>query len=171
MAEFEKIGGTLVVSLGTPTGCERADIVFSCLPGGDALDEGVNGLRLGPRTAPQEGQDHLRRALAHMPCPSKRGQGRTPLAKVLFLDGEGAAGTPGMVAQRKAPIYLAGDASACARRSYPSSKCSVSFVSISGRSGAASKTKFINNLLVTVYGAAIGEEVASRRAKWASTPR
>ena len=43
MAEFEKIGGTPAAS---PAAIgERADIVFSCLPGGDALDEVVNGPR------------------------------------------------------------------------------------------------------------------------------
>jgi 3-hydroxyisobutyrate dehydrogenase len=76
----------------------------------------------------------------------------------LFLDGE-VSGTPGMVAQRKAPIYLAGDAGAC-QKIEPIVKTFSELCLYFGPFGAASKTKFINNLLVTVNTAAIGEAVA-----------
>src|SRR6516225_10028059 len=109
LAEFEKIGGTAAASpaaLG-----ERADIVLSCLPGGGtALDEVIDGPHGLVQTA-REGQ--IIAELGSHALPVKERQVKRLAAKgAIFLDGE-VGGTPGMVAHRKAPIYLAGDADAC----------------------------------------------------------
>lgn len=154
MAEFEKIGGTPAAS---PAAIgERADIVFSCLPGGDALDEVVNGPR-GLVHSARAGQIIVELGSHALPVKARQVE---PLGAkgALFLDGE-VSGTPGMVAQRKAPIYLAGDAGAC-QKIEPIVKTFSELCLYFGPFGAASKTKFINNLLVTVNTAAIGEAVA-----------
>src|SRR5215204_29700 len=92
LAEFEKIGG---IAARSPADVgAQADIVFSCVPSSDALEEVVQ--------APN--------GLVHAARP---GQVVALAAKgASFLDGE-VSGTPGMVAQRKGVIYLAGDAEAC----------------------------------------------------------
>ena len=64
-----------------------------------------------------------------------------------------------MVAQRKAPIYLAGDSEAC-KKLEPVIKVFADIYLYCGPFGAASKIKFVNNLLVTVNTAAIGEAVS-----------
>ena len=64
-----------------------------------------------------------------------------------------------MVSQRKAPIYLAGDAEAC-KAIEPVVKNFAEICLYFGPFGAASKIKFVNNLLVTINTAAIGEAVS-----------
>ncbi len=153
-AEFEKIGGKPAAS---PADIgERADIVFSCLPGGDALDEVVSGPR-GLVHSARPGQ--IIAELGSHALPVKQRQIDCLARKgAAFLDGE-VSGTPGMVAQRKAPIYLAGDPAAC-QKLEPVVKTFSELCLYFGPFGAASKVKFINNLLVTVNTAAIGEAVA-----------
>ena len=108
LADFEKIGGTPARSPAHVG--EQADIVFSCLPGGDSLDDVVNGPN-GLIHSARSGQ--IIAELGSHPLPAKERQIDRLRAKgAAFLDGE-VSGTPGMVAQRKAPIYLAGDAEAC----------------------------------------------------------
>src|SRR5262249_33818865 len=110
LAEFEKVGG---VAARSPADiAAQADIIFSCLPSSEPLDEVVQGPN-GLTRATHAGQiivelgshpvDHKERYIA-------------PLADkgAVFLDGE-VSGTPGMVAARKAVIYLAGDKDACAK--------------------------------------------------------
>jgi 3-hydroxyisobutyrate dehydrogenase-like beta-hydroxyacid dehydrogenase len=153
-AEFEKIGGTPAASPAEVG--ERADVVFSCLPGGDALDDVVNGPRGLVHTA-RPGQ--IVAELGSHALPVKQRQVERLAQKgATFLDGE-VSGTPGMVAQRKAPIYLAGDPAACGKLE-PIVKSFSDLCLYFGPFGAASKIKFINNLLVTVNTAAIGEAVA-----------
>jgi len=153
-AEFEKIGGTPAASPADVG--ERADIVFSCLPGGDALDEVVSGPR-GLVHSARPGQ--IVAELGSHALPVKQRQvDRLAQKGAAFLDGE-VSGTPGMVAQRKAPIYLAGDPAAC-QKLEPIIKTFSELCLYFGPFGAASKVKFINNLLVTVNTAAIGEAVA-----------
>jgi 3-hydroxyisobutyrate dehydrogenase-like beta-hydroxyacid dehydrogenase len=154
LAEFEKLGGTAAASAAAIG--ERTDIIFSCLPGGDSLDDVVNGPR-GLVHSAKAGQIVVE--LGSHPLPVKERQIERLAAKgAIFLDGE-VSGTPGMVAQRKAPIYLAGDADAC-RKIEPIVKSFTELYLYFGPFGAASKIKFINNLLVTVNTAAIGEAVA-----------
>jgi 3-hydroxyisobutyrate dehydrogenase len=154
-AEFEKIGGTAAASPATVG--ERADVVFSCLPGGgDALDEVVNGPR-GLIHSARPGQIVLELGSHALPIKARQVE-RLAAKGAIFLDGE-VSGTPGMVAQRKAPIYLAGDPTAC-QKLEPIVKTFSDLCLYFGPFGAASKVKFINNLLVTVNTAAIGEAVA-----------
>jgi 3-hydroxyisobutyrate dehydrogenase-like beta-hydroxyacid dehydrogenase len=154
LAEFEKIGGTPARSpahIG-----EQADIVFSCLPGGDSLDDVVNGPQGLVRSA-RSGQ--IVAELGSHPLPAKEQQIERLRGKgAVFIDGE-VSGTPGMVAARKAPIYLAGDAEAC-KKLEPIIKAFADIYLYCGGFGAASKIKFVNNLLVTVNTAAIGEAVS-----------
>ncbi len=154
IAEFEQLGGMPAAS---PADIgERADIVFSCLPGGDALDEVVNGPR-GLVHGARPGQ--IIAELGSHALPVKQRQiDRLAHKGAEFLDGE-VSGTPGMVAARKAPIYLAGDRAAC-QKLEPIVKTFSDLCLYFGPFGAASKVKFINNLLVTVNTAAIGEAVA-----------
>jgi 3-hydroxyisobutyrate dehydrogenase-like beta-hydroxyacid dehydrogenase len=75
---------------------------------------------------------------------------------VTFLDGE-VSGTPGMVAQRKAAIYLAGDPAAV-KRLQPIIDDFADLCLYLGPFGAATKVKLINNLLVG----------PARRRRWRS---
>ena len=154
LADFEKIGGTAARSpahIG-----EAADIVFSCLPGGDSLDDVVSGPK-GLIHSARSGQ--IIAELGSHPLPAKERQiDRLRARGATFLDGE-VSGTPGMVAQRKAPIYLAGDENAC-KQVEPIIKTFAEIYLYCGPFGAASKLKFVNNLLVTVNTAAIGEAVS-----------
>src|SRR5713226_6202251 len=110
LAEFEKIGGVPARSpaeIGAQT-----DIVFSCLPSSEALAEVVQGSN-GLLKSARPGQIIVE--LGSHPVPDKQRHVATLLAKgAAFLDGE-VSGTPGMVAARKAVIYLAGDKDACAK--------------------------------------------------------
>ena len=103
--EFEKVGGVPAKSpaeIGA-----QADIVFSCLPSSDALDEVVQGPQ-GLAASARPGQIVIE--LGSHPVPDKERQIAPLAAKgAVFLDGE-VSGTPGMVSARKAVIYLAGDA-------------------------------------------------------------
>jgi 3-hydroxyisobutyrate dehydrogenase-like beta-hydroxyacid dehydrogenase len=155
LAEFKKTGGRAADSPAAIA--EQADIVFSCLPGGEgALDEVVNGPRGLVETA-RAGQIVVE--LGSHPLAVKERQIERLAAKgAIFLDGE-VSGTPGMVAQRKGPIYLAGDADACQKIELVV-KTFAELCLYLEPFGAASKIKFINNLLVTVNTAAIAEAVA-----------
>ena len=154
LAEFEKIGG---IAAKSPADVgSQADIVFSCLPGGSALDEvvtGPNGLLKNAR----KGQVVVE--LGSHPIAAKERQVALFAEKgVAFIDGE-VSGTPGMVMAKKAPIYLAGDTEAC-KKLEPTVKTFADVCLYLGAFGSASKIKFINNLLVTVNTAAIGEAIA-----------
>ena len=154
LGEFEKIGGTPARSPAQIG--EEADIVLSCLPGGNSLDEVVNGPNGLVHTV-KKGQ--IVAELGSHPLPAKERQVERLRAKgAVFLDGE-VSGTPGMVAARKAPIYLAGDAEAC-KTLEPIIKAFADIYLYLGAFGAASKIKFVNNLLVTINTAAIGEAVS-----------
>ena len=94
-----------------------------------------------------------------MSLPAKERQvARLADKGAIFLDGE-VSGTPGMVIAKKAPIYLAGDAEAC-KAIEPVVKNFAEICMYFGPFGAASKIKFVNNLLVTINTAAIGEAVS-----------
>jgi 3-hydroxyisobutyrate dehydrogenase-like beta-hydroxyacid dehydrogenase len=154
LAEFEKIGGIAARSpadVGT-----QADIVFSCLPSSEALEEVVQGPK-GLVHAARPGQIVVE--LGSHPLPVKQGQVAPLAAKgAIFLDGE-VSGTPGMVAQRKGVIYLAGDAEACRKVE----RVVVGFADSClyfGPFGAASRVKLVNNLLVAIHIAATAEAMA-----------
>src|SRR5262252_9098424 len=110
LAEFEKIGG--IVGRSAADVGAQADVVFSCLPSSEALEDvmqGPNGLIKSARP----GQIIVE--LGSHPVPDKeRHVGPLAAKGAIFLDGE-VSGTPGMVSARKAVISLAGDKEACAR--------------------------------------------------------
>ncbi|MEJ2435548.1 MAG: NAD(P)-dependent oxidoreductase, partial [Pseudolabrys sp.] len=135
---------------------EQADIVLTCLPSAEALDEVVQGPRGLVHTA-RPGQIVVEFG-SHL-IPDKERQIAPLAAKgAVFLDGE-VGGTPGMVSARKAVIYLAGDAAA-AQAAEEVARGFSDIVHYFGAFGAASKVKLINNLLVAVHMAATGEAMA-----------
>ncbi len=154
MTEFEKIGG--VPARSPAQVAEEADIIFSCLPGGNSLDDVIGGPD-GLLKSVRKGQ--IVAELGSHPLPAKERQvGRLADKGAFFLDGE-VSGTPGMVMARKAPIYLAGDAEAC-KAIEPIVQSFAEICMYFGPFGAASKIKFVNNMLVTINTAAIGEAVS-----------
>lgn len=154
LAEFESIGG---VPARSPADVgAQVDIVFSCVPSTEALDDVVHGPR-GLVHSARPGQIVVE--LGSHPVPDKKRQ-IAPLAGkgAAFIDGE-VSGTPGMVAARKGVIYLAGDADACKKVESVVSGFADSCLYF-GAFGAASRVKLINNLLVAVNIAAAAEAMA-----------
>jgi 3-hydroxyisobutyrate dehydrogenase-like beta-hydroxyacid dehydrogenase len=154
LAEFEKIGGVSARS-SADVGAQ-ADIVFSCLPSTEALDDAVQGPR-GLVHSARPGQIVVE--LGSHPVPDKKRQ-IAPLAEkgTVFVDGE-VSGTPGMVAARKGVIYLAGDAAACKKAEHVVAGFADSCLYF-GAFGAASRVKLVNNLLVAINIAATAEAMA-----------
>jgi 3-hydroxyisobutyrate dehydrogenase len=154
LAEFEKIGG---VPARSPAEIgAQADIVFSCLPSAEALDEVVQG-KNGLLASARPGQIVVE--LGSHPVPDKERHVAPFAAKgATFLDGE-VSGTPGMVAARKAVIYLAGDADACKKAERIVAGFADSCLYF-GKFGAASRVKLVNNLLVAIHIAATAEAMA-----------
>jgi 3-hydroxyisobutyrate dehydrogenase len=162
LAEFEKVGG---VPARSPADIgAQADIVFSCLPSSQALEEVVHGptgplrsVRPGLLESARPGQIIVE--LGSHPVPEKARHVAALAAKgAVFLDGE-VSGTPGMVAARKAVIYLAGDKEACAKAERVVAGFADSCLYF-GAFGAASRVKLVNNLLVAIHIAAAAEAMA-----------
>jgi 3-hydroxyisobutyrate dehydrogenase-like beta-hydroxyacid dehydrogenase len=154
LAEFEQIGG---VPARSPAEVgEQADVVFSCLPSDEALEEVVQGPR-GLVHSARPGQVVVE--LGSYPVPVKARQ-IEPLAHkgAAFIDGE-VSGTPGMVSARKAVVYLAGDEQACKKIEPVVAGFADSCIYF-GPFGAASRVKLINNLLVAIHIAATAEAIA-----------
>src|ERR1700740_2477605 len=154
LAEFEKIGG--VPARSSADVGAQADIVFSCLPATEALDDVVQGPRGLVHTA-RPGQIVVE--LGSHPLPDKQRQ-IAPLAQkgATFIDGE-VSGTPGMVSAKKGVIYLAGDAAACKKLQGVVAGFADSCLYF-GEFGAASRVKLVNNLLVAIHIAATAEAMA-----------
>jgi 3-hydroxyisobutyrate dehydrogenase-like beta-hydroxyacid dehydrogenase len=154
LAEFEKIGGTPAKSpadIGA-----QCDIVLSCVPTVEAMDQIVNG-KDGLIHSARPGQIVVE--LGSHPVPDKQKHVAPLAAKgVAYIDGE-VSGTPGMVAARKAVIYLGGDADAC-KKVEPVVKGFADMCLYFGPFGAATKVKLVNNLLVAVHIAAAAEAMA-----------
>jgi 3-hydroxyisobutyrate dehydrogenase len=154
LAEFEKVGGVAARSpadIGAQT-----DIVFSCLPSSQALEEVVQGAN-GLLASARRGQVIVE--LGSHPVPDKERHVAPLAAKgAVFLDGE-VSGTPGMVSARKAVIYLAGDKEACAKVERYVQGFADSCLYF-GKFGAASRVKLVNNLLVAIHIAATAEAMA-----------
>ena len=131
--------------------------MFSCLPSSEALDEVMQGPD-GLLNSARAGQIIVE--LGSHPVPDKERHVAPLAAKgAAFLDGE-VSGTPGMVAARKAVIYLAGDEEACAEGRAPWSTALPTSCLYFGPFGAASKVKLVNNLLVAINIAATAEAMA-----------
>jgi 3-hydroxyisobutyrate dehydrogenase-like beta-hydroxyacid dehydrogenase len=154
LAEFEKIGG--VPARSSADVGAQADIVFSCLPSTEALDDAVHGPHGLVQTA-RPGQIVVE--LGSHPVPDKKRQiGPLREKGAVFIDGE-VSGTPGMVAARKGVIYLAGDAEACKKAERVVAGFADSCLYF-GEFGAASRVKLVNNLLVAINIAATAEAMA-----------
>jgi 3-hydroxyisobutyrate dehydrogenase-like beta-hydroxyacid dehydrogenase len=154
LAEFEHIGG--VPARSSADVGAQADIVFSCLPSTEALDDAVHGPRGLVQTA-RPGQIVIE--LGSHPVPDKKRQiGPLREKGAAFIDGE-VSGTPGMVAARKGVIYLAGDADACKKAERVVAGFADSCLYF-GEFGAASRVKLVNNLLVAINIAATAEAMA-----------
>src|SRR5436190_4970905 len=154
LADFEKIGG---VPAKSPADIgKKCDVVLSCVPTSEAMNEVVNGPN-GLIHSARPGQIIVE--LGSHPVPAKEKQ-VIPLAKkgAAYLDGE-VSGTPGMVAARKAVIYLGGDAEA-AKKVEPVIKGFADLCLYFGPFGAATKVKLVNNLLVAINIAATAEAMA-----------
>ena len=154
LAEFEKVGGTPAKSpadIGAQT-----DIVFSCVPTTEAMNEVVNG-PAGLIHSAKPGQIIVE--LGSHPVPDKQKHVATFRQKgAIYIDGE-VSGTPGMAAARKAVIYLAGDADAC-KKLEPVIKGFADMCLYLGPFGSATHVKLINNMLVAINIAAAAEAVA-----------
>jgi 3-hydroxyisobutyrate dehydrogenase len=154
LAEFEKIGGVPARSA-ADVGAQ-ADIVFSCLPSTDALDDVVHGPR-GLVHSARAGQVVIE--LGSHPVSDKKRQIALLAEKgAAFVDGE-VSGSPSMVAARKAVIYLAGDPAACKTAEQAVTGFADTCLYF-GEFGAASRVKLVNNLLVAINIAATAEAVA-----------
>jgi 3-hydroxyisobutyrate dehydrogenase-like beta-hydroxyacid dehydrogenase len=154
LAEFEKIGG--VAARSPAEVAAQADIVFSCLPSTEALDEVVQGARGLVNTA-RRGTIVVE--LGSHPVPEKERQVAALAEKgAIFIDGE-VSGTPGMVQARKGVIYLAGDAAAC-KKLEPVVSAFAETCLYFGKFGAASRVKLVNNLMVALNIAATAEAMA-----------
>src|SRR3954464_8365397 len=154
LADFEKLGG---IAARSPAEIgAQADIVFSCLPSSEALDDVIQGPD-GLLKSARAGQIIVE--LGSHAVPDKERQG-APLALkgTAYLDGE-VSGTPGMVSARKAVIYLGGDADA-AQKVEPFVKGFADMCLYFGPFGAASKVKLVNNLLVAINIASTAEAMA-----------
>ena len=154
MTDFEEIGG---VAARSPADVgEQTDMVLTCLPSAQALDEVVQG-KNGLVHSARPGQIIVELG-SHL-VPDKERQIAPLAAKgAVFLDGE-VGGTPGMVRARKAVVYLAGEAEA-AKKAEQVARGFSDIVHYFGAFGAASKVKLINNLLVAVHIAATAEAMA-----------
>ena len=154
LEEFEKIGGVPARSA-AEVGAQ-ADVVFSCLPSDEALEEVVQGPE-GLEQSARPGQIVVE--LGSYPVSVKARQIAPLAAKgAAFIDGE-VAGTPGMVLARKGVVFLAGDADAC-KRVEPVVAAFADSCIYFGPFGAASRVKLINNLLVSIHIAATAEAMA-----------
>jgi len=154
LEEFEKIGG--VPARSSAEVGAQADIVLSCLPSTEALDEVVHGPH-GLVHSARPGQIVIE--LGSHPVSDKQRQ-IAPLREkgATFIDGE-VSGTPGMVSARKGVIYLAGDAEACKKAESVVAGFADSCLYF-GEFGAASRVKLVNNLLVAINIAATAEAMA-----------
>jgi 3-hydroxyisobutyrate dehydrogenase len=154
MPDFEKLGG--VVAKSPADVGAQADIVLTCLPTSESLQEVIQGPNGLVGTA-RPGQIVVE--LGSHPLGVKSAQIAPLAAKgAAFIDGE-VSGTPGMVSARKGVVYLGGDADAC-KKVEPAVAGFADSCIYFGPFGAASKVKLINNLLVAVHIAAAAEAMA-----------
>ncbi|MCK9909105.1 NAD(P)-dependent oxidoreductase [Microbacteriaceae bacterium K1510] len=154
LSDFEKLGGVAAHSA-ADVGAQ-ADIVFTCLPSDEALEEVISG-SAGLVSTARPGQIVVE--FGSHAVPVKKSY-VAPLADkgAIFVDGE-VGGTPGMVAARKGVIYLSGDARACDTLQ-PIVK---SFADVSlylGPFGASTTVKVINNILVGLHIAGTAQAMA-----------
>jgi 3-hydroxyisobutyrate dehydrogenase-like beta-hydroxyacid dehydrogenase len=154
LTEFEKLGG--IAARSAKDVGEQADIVLTCLPDDDALEEVVRGPS-GLLNAARPGQVVVE--LGSHPVSVKE-RYVAPFADkgAAFIDGE-VSGTPGMVAERKAVIYLAGPPDAI-KTLEPVVTGFADLCLNLGAFGSATKVKLVNNLLVALHIAGTAQAMA-----------
>jgi 3-hydroxyisobutyrate dehydrogenase-like beta-hydroxyacid dehydrogenase len=154
LEDFEKLGG--VVARSAADVGAQTEIVFTCLPNDQALDDVVRGGG-GLLESARSGQVVVE--FGSHPVPVKQ-QYVAPFAarNVAFLDGE-ISGTPGMVAQRKGVIYLGGPTEAVKKVEPVVSAFAESCLHL-GDFGAATKVKLVNNFLVALHIAGTAQAMA-----------
>lgn len=157
LAEFERIGG--VPARSSQDVGAQADIVLSCVSGAAAMADVMQGEH-GLVHSARPGQIIVE--LGSHPVPKKQSH-VAPLADkgAVLLDGE-VSGTPGMVATRKAVVFLGGDQRA-AELVEPVIRGFTDACTYFGAFGTASRVKLINNLLVAINIAATAEAMALGR--------
>jgi 3-hydroxyisobutyrate dehydrogenase-like beta-hydroxyacid dehydrogenase len=154
MADFEAAGG--IAKASPAEVAADCDVVVSCLPSPEALDEVVSGPR-GLVHSVRPGQIVLELGTYSFEVKERQ---RVALAAkgAILIDGE-ISGTPGMVAERKSAVYIAGDAKACETAAEVVIGFSDSCTYF-GKFGSAIQVKLIANLLVTLNIAASAEAMA-----------
>jgi 3-hydroxyisobutyrate dehydrogenase-like beta-hydroxyacid dehydrogenase len=157
MAEFEKLGG--VPARSAQEVGAQTDVVLSCVKDAEAMADVMQGER-GLVHSARSGQIIVE--LGSHPVPEKQSHVAPLAAKgAILLDGE-VSGTPGMVATRKAVVFLGGDETA-AKAVEPVMKGFTDACVYFGPFGTASRVKLINNLLVAINIAAAAEAMALGR--------
>lgn len=157
MTDFEALGGIAKASAAEVAA--DCDFVVSCLPSPEALDDvvtGPHGLIHGVRP----GQIVLELGTYAFAVKERQ---RVALAEkgAILIDGE-ISGTPGMVAERKSSVFIAGDAEAC-KTAADVVKSFTNVCTYFGAFGSSIKVKLIANLLVTLHVAAAAEAMALAR--------
>ena len=157
MTDFESFGG--IAKASPAEVAADCDFIISCLPSPEALDDvvtGPDGLIHGVRP----GQIVLELGTYAFAVKERQ---RVALAEkgAIFIDGE-ISGTPGMVAERKSSVFIAGDAEAC-RAAADVVKSFTNVCTYFGAFGSSIKVKLIANLLVTLHIAAAAEAMALAR--------
>jgi 3-hydroxyisobutyrate dehydrogenase len=154
LADFRAAGGIVAESPADATA--NSDVVFTCLPSDEALEEVVNGPR-GIAKAAKPGQIVVE--FGSHAVPLKKAY-IAPLADkgAIFIDGE-VGGTPGMVEARKGVIYLSGDQKACDAL-MPLVKAFADVAIFLGPFGASTTVKTINNILVGLHIVGTAQAIA-----------
>jgi 3-hydroxyisobutyrate dehydrogenase len=132
------------------------DIVFTCLPSDEALQDVIQGPNGLIRSA-RPGQIVVELG-SHSVAVKEKYVSVLADKGVAFLDGE-VSGTPGMVEARKGVIFLGGDREAV-RRIEPVVAGFADACSYFGPFGTATKAKLINNLLVGLHIAGTAQAMA-----------
>jgi 3-hydroxyisobutyrate dehydrogenase-like beta-hydroxyacid dehydrogenase len=154
LEDFKRLGG--VVARSAAEVGAQAEIVFTCLPNDQALDEVVCGSG-GLLESARPGQIVVE--FGSHPVPVKQQYVAPFTAKqVVFLDGE-ISGTPGMVVQRKGVVYLGGPAEAV-KKIEPIVAAFAESCFHLGDFGAATKVKLVNNFLVALHIAGTAQAMA-----------
>jgi 3-hydroxyisobutyrate dehydrogenase-like beta-hydroxyacid dehydrogenase len=152
--EFAQAGGVPAHSCAEVG--STVDIVFTCLPSDEALQDviqGPNGLIRSARPGQivvELGSHSVAVKEKYVSVLAEKG--------VAFIDGE-VSGTPGMVEARKGVIFLGGDREAV-RRIEPVVAGFADACSYFGPFGTATKAKLINNLLVGLHIAGTAQAMA-----------
>ncbi len=152
--EFERIGGVRVGS--AQDVADQADVVLSCLPSVEALDDVVSGPQ-GLLNTIRPGQIVVELGSFFL-ADKQRQLALIEQCGARLIDGE-VSGTPAMVGARKGVVFLAGDEQAC-KDVEPVIRGFADTSFYFGPFGAATKVKVINNLLVTLNVSAAAEAMA-----------